>query len=527
MIGIRWTAATAVWAAVLAVTAWLILSNVSGEGAIPILLTVLGWLLAVAAVGCLVTVRGATARQWLLRWWWARKSVLRGAWVVDSKGRAMAWDGRSARMFVELLGDPWRVSRVDSTGASDATEIPLDDLRDVLRQYDIRLAHLRIVQYGYKVGSEDRASSSALSIMGTVPHLLAGRTFVEVSIALIDNLNAVAARQKEKDTVADGVTRSISIATDRVLRVFHTHNITAKAVTPSTAMGIHRDIFNGVGAASERRGWSFLGAAGDATVGTVVSFVPTVWTPKAQMQWNEVQALRQYNCLSLRPDGSGDTISYATSYLTDDPDAFHLLPTQGLRRENGRHMARVSNLLPLARDLSVDDDGGRALAAGADPGVSVPAHPLGAYIGLNAQRDRVFLLPARGSAPLWIIGDDEFAKRLVLRLSTQRHRIAVAVPGWEQFVATRASRLVNAVADPVMASSSSDILVVTPEQGRALDALGDTDGPAVIVVSGDFPPIDPKFSIIPVANNQLQLTTPYGEEVILREAPPTERPWIV
>lgn len=527
MIGIRWTAATAVWAAILGTLGWLLVHNVYGSGAIPLLLSILGWLLIVAAVSCLVTVRGTTARQWLVRWWWARNSLLRGAWVVDSKGRAMVWDGRSARMFIELFGDPWRLSRVDSLGASDTKEIPLDDIRDVLRQYDITLAHLRIVQYGYKVGSEDRASSSLLSLMGTLPHLLAGRTFVEVSVALIDNLNAVDARQKEKDTVADGVTRSVSIATDRVLRVFHTHNISAKAVTPATAMGIHRDIFNGVGAASERRGWKFLGSAGDAAVGTVVSFVPTVWTPKAQMQWNEVQSLRQYNCVSLRPDGAGDTISYAVSYLTDDPDAFHLLPTQGLRRENGRHLARVSNLLPLARDLSVDDDGGRQLATDVDPGVIIPSHPLGVYLGLNTSRDRVFMLPARGGAPLWIIGDEEFAKRVVFRASTQRHRIAVAVPGWENFVQTRGSRIVNAVTDPVMASSSSDILVVTPEQSRAIEALKDEDGPAVIVVSSEFPPIDPKFSIIPIANNQLQVTTPYGEEVLLREAPPTERAWIV
>lgn len=527
MVGIRWTASTAVWAAGLGVIAWVIIDNVEGAGALPILLTALGWILAILAITCLVTVRGATARQWFVRWWRARHRILRGAWVVDSKGRAMVWDGKSARMFIELTGDPWRVSRVNSTGASDTPEIPLGDLRDVLRQYDIVLAHLRIVQYGHKVNTEDRASSAVLSVMGTLPHLLAGRTFVEISMALIDNLNAVDARQKEKDTVADGVTRSISIATDRVLRVFHTHNIRAKAVSPSTAMGIHRDIFGGVGGAAQHRGWKFLGSSGDASVGTVVSFVPSVWTPKAQMQWNEVSSLRQYNCVSLRPDGVGDTVSYAVSYLTDDPDSFQLLPTQGLRRENGRHLARVSNLLPLARDIAVDDDGGRSLLMGADPGVIVPAHPLGVYMGLNTRRDRVFVYPARGGAPLWIIGDSEYAKRLVLRTSTQRYRISVAVSGWENFVATRASRLIAFTEDPSMAAATSDIMVVTPDQSRTIEAQGGDDGPALIVVTDDFPPIDPKFSIIPIAGNQLQVTTPYGEEIVMREAPPTERAWMV
>ena len=124
-------------------------------------------------------------------------------------------------------------------------------------------------------------------------------------------------------------------------------------------LGIHADVFSGVGRAAAVSGWSHLGASGDATVGAVVSFVPTQWSYKSQLMWNEVHALRQYTCLSLRPEGNGDTISYATSYLTDDPDSLALLPSQGLRRENGRHMARVSNLLPVARDLRVDDDGGR------------------------------------------------------------------------------------------------------------------------------------------------------------------------
>lgn len=525
MIGIRWTAATAAWAGFVAITAWVIIDNVRGNSVWSLLLSILGWTLVVVALSSLITVRGATARQWFLRWWRARREVLRSSWIVDSKGRAMVWDGRSARMFIEVFGKQWALSRVESTGESSTPPLPLSDLRDVLRQYDIKLAHIRIVQYGYKVATEDRASTSVLSVMGTLPHQLGGRTFIEVSVSLLDNLNAVDSRQTDRGTVADGVTRTISIAASRVLRVLHTRNITARVVPPSTVLGIHADVFSGVGRAAANSGWSHLGSSGDATVGAVVSFVPTQWSEKSQLMWNEVHALRQYTCLSLRPDGNGDTISYATSYLTDDPDALALLPSQGLRRENGRHMARVSNLLPVARDLRVDDDGGRHLNPKEDAGVVLPSHPLGVYLGLNEKRDRTFMFVGRGGEPMWFIGAEDYAKRVTLRLSTQRHRIRVAVDGWQRFVSTRNSRLLQMATDPLAEYSTCDVLVVTPEQALALPR--DEDGPAVIVVASDFPPIDPHNAIIPIGGNQLQVVVGKDEEVILVEEPSTERTWMV
>ena len=525
MIGLRWTAATAAWVGFVGITAWIILDNVRGDGVWSLLLTITGWALVVVALASLITVRGVTARQWFLRWWRARREVLRSAWIVDSKGRAMVWDGRSARMFIEVLGKPWALSRVESTGESSTTPIPLEDLRDVLRQYDIKLAHIRIVQYGYKVATEDRASTSVLSVMGTLPHQLGGRMFIEVSVSLLDNLNAVDSRQTDRGTVADGVTRTISVAASRVLRVLYTHNIPARVVPPSTVLGIQADVFSGVGRAAAVSGWSHLGASGDASVGAVVSFVPTQWSHKSQLMWNEVHALRQYTCLSLRPDGSGDTISYATSYLTDDPDSLALLPSQGLRRENGRHMARVSNLLPMARDLRVDDDGGRYLNPKEDAGVVIPSHPLGVYLGLNEKRDRTFLFVGRGGEPLWFIGAEDYAKRVILRLSTQRHRIRVAVDGWQRFVNTRGSRLLQMTSTPLSEYSTCDVLVVTPDQ--ALTLPRDEDGPAVIVVANDFPPIDPHNAVIPVGDNRLQVVIGKDEESILAEEPSTERTWMV
>src|SRR5699024_5436078 len=119
-----------------------------------------------------------------------------------------------------------------------------------------------------------------------------------------------------------------------------------------------------------------------------------------------------------------DKLTYSTTYLTDDPQSLHLLTSHGLIRENGRHVARISNALPVARDMNVDDKGLELNQESAVP-LDIPTHPLGVFIGMQpASRERVFLGVERGPEPLWIIGDDRYARLIVLRLSAQRHRIA-------------------------------------------------------------------------------------------------------
>ena len=79
--------------------------------------------------------------------------------------------------------------------------------------------------------------------------------------------------------------------------------------------------------------------------------------------------------------------------------------------------------------------------------------------------------------------------------------------------------------DPLREYSTCDVLVVTPEQ--ALTLPREEDGPAVIVVASDFPPIDPHNAVIPIGGSQLQVVVGKDEEVILVEEPSTERTWMV
>lgn len=526
MLGIRFTMATVVWTSVIAVVAlwvWTLTEpHVWGR--------VLASFILVIALSCLVTVRGDTLRQWIVRRWRVRDR-LKVSWLVNSKNRAMVWDGEAVSMIIELFGEQWALTTVASDGSSTARKIPLDDLRAQLRQFDIRLDHIRVVETGYKVAvTHERASSSLIGTMGTLGHLLGGRTFVQVSVSLRDNLNPVSSRQKEGETVADGLTRTINIATDRVLRVFQANNIDAKVVSPTTALAIHKEIIGGIGEAAHHNSWELVGVPGDATIGCAVSFTPesvSSWTPSQQTQWNEVLSHRQYNCLTLATDGDRDRIGYSTTYLTDDPGSLHLLPSQGLQRENGRHLSRVSNVLPLTRDMHINDDGGRPIErSDHNIGVEVPVHPLGVFLGVTAEsRDRAFMYVGRGANPIWVVGDDEYARRLILRLSTQRQRIAVSVPGagWGHLVQTRRSRTLVSVKTPMQAISRADVLVVTPDQLQDI-ALVSTS-PAVFVVS-ESAPLVPKDTYISRKGDVLEAHVKGKSVTILREDPPTERPWM-
>jgi len=521
---LRLTTVTVVWASVLVLLGIVVWGRAIDGIDFGTPAAIFLWLAALLA---LVSFNGGTAYQWGHRRWKLRDQI-KDSWIVNARGRAMVWDGKSASMLIEVRGNPWELSLVGTDGFTSAPTIPLSDIRSELRQYDIVVNHIRVIEYGYKVGADDRASSSMLSVMGGVPHLLGGRVFVEVSITLSDNLNAVASRNRE-DSLETALTRTIGIATERVLRVFQTHNLRAHILTPPEALVLQQELEGSLGEAIKRNTWEFSGAPGDAEVGAAVSFVPTVWDEKTQQQWDEVLAHRQYNCLSLRPDGLVDRVSYASTYLVDDPSNLNLLGSQGLRRENGKHLSRIANLLPLSRDIPIDDDGGRVIGRQENPGLHLPVHPLGVFLGLSQNRSKVFMNITRGGPPLWIIGDDEFARRFVLRLSTQRHRITVSIPdqGWYDLVQARNSSLLVFDQLPSQTLNFSDVIICTPEQATELETLSGKEGPALVVVSEYEPPLLPHATLAGSDSGEWVYAQVGGVAIpIIREKPPTERQWI-
>ncbi|TXH10734.1 MAG: hypothetical protein E6R04_04550 [Spirochaetes bacterium] len=526
MIGVRLTVMSTVLTSIIVALAAVTVSLAGGVQEMDAYHRAVLCVLVLWALLSLVTVRGNTAREWIARRHRSH-NPLRSALLVDAKGRGMVWDGYHASMFIEVTPDQWNISRIRLNGEATVGRIPIPDLRRELRQFDITVDRIRIVEYGYKIIRPDKASSSMLGAMGTVGHLLGGRVIIEVGVALSNNLNAVHSRQKDRDTVADGITRVVSIATDRVARTLHTHNISAKVLSPTALAAVHRDVFASVEGAIQHPKWTHTGFPGDATHGTTVSFspAPTAWNARSQLQWDEVLSHRQYNCLELRPDRTTrDHVDYATTYLTDDPSLLQLLPSQGLVRENGRHMARVSNVLPLAKD-AFRTHTGRLLSVGEEVGVDIPIHPLGVFAGTTKSREKVFLAITRGDTPLWVCGDEEYARRLVFRLSTQRHRIGVSVPDktWDRLISLRRSERLKRVDDPSRAAYNNDVLVCTPEQEMTMELS--KDGPAVIVVSPERPRVT-KDAVIHRDGDNLVLQVGKDTETLVVDNPPTERPWV-
>lgn len=528
MIRIRLTLATVMWSALFLTAAWLSWTLSTVNSGVPhVVFRGMGTVLAVGAVACLVAVRGSSLRQWVVRRWRVRDK-LEESWIVNVRDKAMVWDGQSASMFIEVFGDPWTLSSVKSDGTSTTRKIPLADIRKELRQFDILVNHIRVIEYGYKTVTRDRASSAVLGVMGTVGHFLGGRTFIQLSVDLKRNLNPVHARRKDMDTVADGLTRTVSIATERVLRTINSHNIRAKILSPVGVVSIQRDILSGVGKSAEHNSWDYAGVPGDARIGTLLSFVPSfgAWSTSNQTQWGEVMSHRQYNCLTLSPNGVRDTAEFSLSYLTDDPGTLHLLPSQGLFRENGRHLARMSNALPLSRDMFRDSGSAREIERDSDIGLDISVHPLGVYLGIDTiTRERIYLCITRGSSCLWITGDDEYARRLILRLSTQKFRIAIFVEGndWDHLINTRKSRTLARSSSLKRAASSSDVIVCSPEQSTELE-LSD-DSPSIIIVSSTLPLID-TGAFIEVTGDTVVVTAGKLTRTLIRDTSPAERPWL-
>lgn len=172
MFGLRITPLTVVWSSILAMIAVM-----AGNGIHGVWGKVLMSSAIIGAIAVFITVHGESGVQWAIRRWRVRDG-LKYARMVDAKGRAMVWDGKAASMFIEIFGDQWAVSTVDSDGTTTSQKIPMEELRTELRQFDIVVNHIRIIEYGYKYASFDRASMSVAELLEQLHISLEGAHFL-------------------------------------------------------------------------------------------------------------------------------------------------------------------------------------------------------------------------------------------------------------------------------------------------------------------------------------------------------------
>lgn len=491
-----------------------------GSSAWGVLFWFVGILFLLAAIACIVTWRGATLYENLAQRRKMRKRPRDGV-LVSAEGAGMVF-GRHTSVFIETLAHPWELNAVEGTGESTIPLLPLAEIAAHLRQYDILCAHVRAISVGYKMFSEiDRAGAAVVSGVGSVPHPIGGRTFIEVAVSLDANANAVDARTRSHETAADGLAHATMVAAERIRRVCTSHGIPARILTPPQVQALHDEMHSDLGALLSTPQWTYTGDAGSGAVQTVVSFVPARYDVPEMIQWGEVAATRNYveatmspRTMDTRAEGEGDTFDYALMFKATDPATLEPLRSLGLVREDGHHADRVTHLLPLTKDSNTPEvlvgqpllsGKGLLVPRGQEPPLGVPAHPLGVHIGNTVRRDRMFMSLERGGSPLWVIGAPEFALRMLVRASILGKRIAVEVPGaaWDYVLDTaRSPRLTRTDSMNIEAVlASNDVVFTSPGRIKGVD-FTDTC-PSVIVVTSQEPPLVPRNWVRPATTDHV------------------------
>lgn len=525
-------------------------------------LGVLSWIAAVAcavaALACVVTWRGATVYESMLQRRRMRRAPRSGVLVSAEHGSGMVF-GDHTSVFIETLPRPWEVNLVAGNGDTDAPMLPLSGIAATLRQYDILCTHVRAVSAGFKRFSPaDRAADAVVSGVGAVALPLGGRTFLEVAVSADTNGNAVAARTRAHETAADGLAHATMVAAERVRRVCVSAGIPARILSPAQVQALHAQMKADLGALLETPQWTHTGEIGSGAVQTATAFTPSSFGDAEVAQWGELAATRTYAAVTVSPrtmdvraEGEGDTFDYAMVYKVTDPSVLGVLSSVGLTREDGRHGDRVTHLLPLTIDNDIVEvpvgqpltrTRGVLVPRGQEPPMSIPAHPLGVWIGTTARRDRAFMSLARGGSPLWVIGAPEFALRMMVRASITGARIASEVPGaaWEYVIGmARSPRLTDTSDQGIEAVlASHDVVFTTAERVKGVNFTGQC--PAVIVVTSEEPPLLPRNWVRPIAGRDQEPDRPdivtvhlaghtanTGEDFDLKIArPATEGQWV-
>lgn len=415
---------------------------------------------------------------------------LEQAILFERFGIGFVFDGVSLRTFLQLTPRAWQVTVIGRNQVADSATVPVDELRKMLVQGDIRLSRIVAVCSGHKYVTYDSAASTLDSAIGSVPFPLGGQTVIEAHLDVDPVILNAAYRRAQRVTrdgepsLPDGICRTARAAAMRLSRHLARYDFEAHVMTDQQIRDLNTTNVGQLATAIASRRWS---SNGDPQNVHTRSYSPArrYWTEDAAAGWNHVRAHRQFSSVVVTPDGTDAAIVQPTvTYLAADGNTLDDVETMGLHREVGQQVAATSLALPVSvrpqlRSTSVRVDDHTSF------GFGVPAGGVGVFAGVTAAGDRVFVAIPLGGAgePLWLCGPSRFARQIIARASTLHVRIAVHLEGeeWEQLVRFRRSPLLSwADEDP-----DPEVIVCSPqwfEMNR-----GRTRGRAVILVTEQEP----------------------------------------
>jgi type VII secretion protein EccE len=446
---------------------------------------------SVPAVVCLVPVRRRSVLDWVVtaaryRTGRAAATVVTDSASADGSVTGMVWDGGTVSSVIEVLPPRGGVTRLSRDEIVDDHPLPLPALAESLTQHDISLAGIDVVAHGRRVDTRSPSARVYNELVGPLPAIATRSVWLVVRFDAAEQARSVALRGGG----ADGATRALSVATQRITRTL-SHLGTATRVLSATEIRSARDLITaGVEPLSAPRSWGHLTLP--EGVNTGYSLDPRLLTCGVLTDVWAVRTEATTVTVRIRPGGAAAarlaaSCRFTAAALPERPPISGVAPTTGrdasALASHQPGCASALDSLTTFTDVEVSDLESVTLSRGG----------CGQLVGSDADGRGVTIRvvgPDIGRVDL--IGEPYLAQQVLLRAVATGARIAVhsnRPQVWRDFVGSvgDAARLSLVGADGAPAGATAVVFDGTPPfpipAGVTAIHVGDTPTPESVTVA--------------------------------------------
>lgn len=351
----------------------------------------------VAALLLVVPVRGTTLPALAAMCWGFVRDRRRRAGaappanpfdVASSDGTQIGfrWDGSTLISLIRLDENPQAMTVLEPGMTVSGEMVPVADMADCLRQFDINVASIDIISQGSRSSGHSEVAAVYDAVLGPLPAIAQRTVWVAVRFEPARCADAVRRRGGGRE----GIVHTATTATRRIANRLTEAGLRPQILSASGIAHATGQIADGVNLATLEETWSMcregrfelrsfavkpgaLNTAGLGLMWTVPSYSTTV-------------------CLSLRPAEDPDLVQLR-GLVRFDSAGSNLAGVEGLIRLHGRQYSALTASLPLP----------------------APSRPVGHWVYGRRDVDLTELaVPASGCGQ--VIGADELGRAVALPL---------------------------------------------------------------------------------------------------------------
>ncbi|WP_280257723.1 type VII secretion protein EccE [Nocardia abscessus] len=394
----------------------------------------------VVALIPLIPVAKRTMLDWIATWgrYLTRRDYEIGDTVdyrgTDGRSLGLYWDGSRVVTVVEVLPPPGGLTRIARTTVHASHLLPLAELAKCLNQHDILLSGIDIISHGHRSRSGTPAGKIYESLLGPLPATAHRTVWLAISFDAVACPEATARRGGG----AEGASRAVTIATQRIMRTLEDADCNARILTAPEIRKAVLQITSGYDPRALEHRWRYAEIGNSVNVGSAVDpkrldsdLLAQLWVAPSR---GTTVAVR------LRPGNSAESVNIGAAWRLTARELPERSELPGMVSMNGRHRDGLLAHLPIAVP-GVDDTVPMIehLIDVVDD-LHLPSSGCGQLIGSDDEGNGVAVrIVGAGISTVYVAGELYLAQQLVFRALAVGERILIRTDrarAWENLVTT-------------------------------------------------------------------------------------------